>query len=126
MIVSRITSLMMLYMVLVGGCTSARMLMPTPHLYTDGNAKLFGELAPELTRTQVEILYITDRAPEAGETGKLHYGFRRSGSIAVGTTVVDLGENFTWAQLVQASLNASRIIAFETFPIRREKSELPS
>ena len=41
MMVSRIASLMMLCMVLVGGCTSARLLMPTPHLYTDGNAKLF-------------------------------------------------------------------------------------
>ena len=115
MIVSRITSLMMLCVVLVGGCTNARMLMPTPHLYTDGNAKLFGELAPELTRTQVELLYITDRAPEADETGKLQYGFRRSDSIAVGTTVVDLGENLTWAQLVQASLTHSRI---GTFPLR--------
>ncbi len=112
MIVSRATSLMLLCLVLVGGCSSSRLLMPTPHLYTDGNAKLFGELAPELTRTQVEIIYVTDRAPEVDETGKLHYGSRRSASIAVGTTIVDLGENLTWEQLVQASLIQSRIGKF--------------
>ncbi len=112
MIVSRATSLMLLCLVLVGGCSSSRLLMPTPHLYTDGKAKLFGELVPELTRTQVELIYVTDRAPEADETGKLHYGFRRSGSISVGTTVVDLGENFTWAQLVKASLTNSRLGKF--------------
>ena len=111
MLVTRLCSLLILYLIFFVGCSSQRLLMPTPHIYADGNAKLFGQLVPEFNRTQVELLYITDRAPETTDSGELHYGFHRSDSIAVGTTVVDLGEDLTWEQLVEASVTKTRINA---------------
>ncbi len=69
--------------------------MPTPNIYVDEQAALFEALPEEYTSTQVELIYVTDRAPETDEAGNLHYGFGRSNSLAVGTTVVDLGQNGT-------------------------------
>lgn len=93
----------------VYGCAEARILMPTPSLYDGGKVQVFEALAPELASTQVELLYATDRAPETDENGALRYGFGRSNSLAVGSTVVDLGENLTWKQLVNASRSRKRI-----------------
>ncbi len=56
---------------------------------------------------------MTDRAPETDEEGNLTYGFNRSNSLAVGTTVVDLGHNATWEELVAASLTLTRFGKFE-------------
>lgn len=108
MIASRTTAILLFCLVFASGCTGARLMMPTPHLYSDGNAALFGELAPELSQTRAEFIYVTDRAPETDADGKLQYGFHRSDSIAVGSAVVDLGANLTWAQLVQASVTQHR------------------
>ena len=98
---------------LVAGCTDSRTLMPTPSIYANNIAPLFGELTPELTGTQVELIYVTDRAPETDEDGNLYYGFNRSNSLAVGTTVVDLGQNASWEELVVASSSRTRFGDFE-------------
>ena len=113
MICARIPLLFLVSLMLVAGCAESRKLMPTPSLYADETAPLFGDLAPELTSTQVELIYVTDRAPETDERGNLYYGFNRSNSVAVGTTVVDLGQNATWEELVAASLTQSRFGEFE-------------
>jgi len=98
---------------LIAGCTESRLLMPTPNLYADGNEALFGDLPDEYTSTQVELIYVTDRAPETDEAGNLRYGYRRSNSLAIGTTVVDLGQNGTWTDLVEASRTNTRLGNFE-------------
>ena len=87
--------------------------MPTPNLYTDEQATLFEALAPEYASTLVELIYVTDRGPETDEDGNLRYGYNRSNSIAVGTTVVDLGQNTTWEELVEASRTQTRLSDFE-------------
>lgn len=51
--------------------------------------------------------------PEKDEAGNLRYGFGRSNSLAVGTTVVDLGENTTWRDLVRASRVRKRFGKFQ-------------
>ena len=79
MISFRPTLPFILCLVLIGGCTETRTLMPTPNLYANGQTELFGELVPELTKTQIELIYVTDRAPEVGEAGELRYGFKLSG-----------------------------------------------
>jgi esterase/lipase superfamily enzyme len=66
-----------------------------------------------VTRTQVELIYVTDRAPETDEAGNLAYGFDRSASLAAGTTVVDLGQNASWEELVAASLVPTRLSEFQ-------------
>ena len=87
--------------------------MPTPNLYTAEKATLFEALPQEYTSTLVELIYVTDRAPETDEAGNLRYGFKRSNSLAFGTTVVDLGQNTTWDDLVEASRTHTRFGDFE-------------
>ena len=87
--------------------------MPTPNLYTDGKATLFEALPREYASTLVELIYVTDRAPETDEAGNLRYGYKRSNSLAVGTTVVDLGQNATWEDLIEASRTHTRLGEFE-------------
>jgi len=98
---------------LIAGCTESRQLMPTPNLYTDEKVTLFESLPEEYASTQVELIYVTDRAPETDEAGNLRYGYNRSNSLAVGTTVVDLGQNATWKDLIGASQTHSRLGDFE-------------
>ena len=87
--------------------------MPTPNFYADEKATLFEALPQDYASTLVELIYVTDRAPETDEAGNLRYGHSRSYSLAVGTTVVDLGQNATWADLVKASRTHSRFGDFE-------------
>ena len=98
---------------LIAGCAESRQLMPTPNLYTDEKAPLFEALPEEYASTLVELIYVTDRGPETDEAGNLRYGYSRSNSLAVGTTVVDLGRNATWEDLAEASRTQSRIGAFK-------------
>jgi esterase/lipase superfamily enzyme len=98
---------------LIAGCAESRKLMPTPNLYTDETATLFEALPEEYTSPLVELIYVTDRAPETDEAGNLRYGYNRSSSLAVGTTVVDLGQNATWEELVEASRTHTRFGKFE-------------
>ena len=98
---------------LIAGCAESRQLMPTPSLYTDETATLFEALPEEYTSPLVELIYVTDRAPETDEAGNLRYGYNRSNSLAVGTTVVDLGQNATWEDLVEASRTHTRFGEFE-------------
>ncbi len=98
---------------LIVGCAESRQLMPTPNVYTDEKTTLFEALPQEYTSTQVELIYVTDRAPETDEAGNLHYGFGRSNSLAIGTTVVDLGQNMAWEDLVEASRTHTRFGDYE-------------
>ncbi len=98
---------------LIAGCAESRQLMPTPNLYTDEYATLFEALPQEYASTLVELIYVTDRVPETDEAGNLRYGYGRSNSLAVGTTVVDLGQNATWEDLVEASRTQTRVSDFE-------------
>ena len=81
--------------------------------YTDDKAALFEALPQEYANTLVELIYVTDRAPETDEGGNLRYGYNRSNSLAIGTTVVNLGHNATWEELVEASRTHTRIGDFE-------------
>ena len=98
---------------IVAGCSKARQLMPTPTIYTGEDAPLFEELPNEYTSTLAELIYVTDRAPETDENGNLSFGYKRSDSLSIGTTVVNLGQNTTWADLVEASRAESRVDDFE-------------
>ncbi len=113
MMSARVQGPILVCVLLIAGCAESRQLMPTPNLYTDEKATLFEALPEEYTSTQVELIYVTDRAPETDEAGNLHYGNNRSSSVAVGTTVVDLGQNASWEDLVEASRTHTRLGDFE-------------
>lgn len=100
--------------ILLASCSTAgRPLMPTPNVYSEGQTELFAELPDVFESTLVELLYVTDRAPETDEEGNLHYGFKRSNSLAAGITVVDLGEEVSWEDLVEASKDRTRSVDFD-------------
>jgi len=94
---------------LMTGCSGARLLMTTPNVHLDENRNFYGDLAPELENTEVQLLYITDRVPEQHEQGDLRYGYERSPSLAFGTAVVDLGVDITWDELLEASRTQRRL-----------------
>jgi esterase/lipase superfamily enzyme len=98
---------------LIAACAESRELMPTPNLYADDKATLFEALPEEYASPLVELIYVTDRAPETDEAGNLYYGYNRSNSLAVGTTVVNLGRNESWEELVEASRTNTRFGDFE-------------
>ena len=83
--------------------------MPTPNLHLETNRDFFGTLDPSLKNTEVPLFYITDRVPEQDKAGNLHYGSGRSGSLAFGKAVVDLGRDVTWKDLVEASRTQRRV-----------------
>ena len=90
------------------GCSSEWPLMPTPNVYTDPDRQVFSDLDESLQSNAVELLYATDRVPETGEDGAFGYGYDRSGSMAFGTTVVELGDDVGWEQLLDASRTGQR------------------
>ncbi len=75
MISARVHGPILACVLLIAGCAESRQLMPTPNLYTDENATLFEALPQEYASTLVELIYVTDRAPETDEAGKLRYGY---------------------------------------------------
>ena len=113
MMSARVHGPLLVCVLLIAGCAESRKLMPTPSLYTDETVTLFEALPEEYTSPFVELIYATDRVPETDEAGNLHYGYGRSNSLAVGTTVVNLGQNANWEDLVEASRTHTRIGDFE-------------
>jgi len=83
--------------------------MPTPMLYQVLDPRtFFREIPPERKRPALELLYITDRAPESDPNVALPYGEERSRSLAFGSTVVQMGEDLDWDELEQQSHLAER------------------
>ena len=90
---------------LLSGCASqTRHMMPTPNLYTGDRApELFTDLPAELQTGKMNLLYVTDRAPEVDESGVLSYGYGRSRSVAFGSAIVDIEPRMSWQELQNAS-----------------------
>jgi len=96
-------------LVLLAGCATERSLMPTPLLYQDLSPASFSrEIPPERKRPDLDLLYITDRAPETGSDAKLPYGQERSRALAFGSTTVRMGENLDWTELAKQSVSPRR------------------
>jgi esterase/lipase superfamily enzyme len=94
---------------LLSGCSTARVMMPTPNVYLEPDRDVYADLAAPLQSTEVPLFFVTDRAPERDEEGNLYYGSGRSSSLAFGTTVVDLGVDVTWEELLKASRTQQRL-----------------
>jgi len=94
---------------LLAACSGQRVLMPTPNVHVDSDSDIYTGLPEELKSTEIPLFYITDRVPETDENGNLKYGYERSASLAFGSTVVDLGDEISWQQLLDASRAGKRI-----------------
>jgi esterase/lipase superfamily enzyme len=101
------------------GCSSTRLMMPTPNLYIDSKTDPYLDLPDELKNSEVELFYLTDRLPEQDGEAGLRYGYGRSRSMALGTAVVDLGVDMTWDDLLQASRSRKR-----TQPVKMEMGKV--
>lgn len=93
-----------------GGCKGARQLMPTPNLYAQTGDDPFEGLNPALQTTDIDLLYVTDRGPIEKPDGSLTYGYARSGSIAYGKCLVQIGKDIDWETLVYQSRAPERTI----------------
>ena len=94
---------------ILAGCSGARVMMPTPNVHLDPQRDYFADLAQGLKSTEVPLFYVTDRAPEKDAQGNLRYGYNRSASVGFGTAVVDLGVDRTWEELLEASRTKKRL-----------------
>jgi esterase/lipase superfamily enzyme len=92
----------------LAACGSKFQLMPTPNLYTNPDWNPFANVPPALQGDKTSLLYITDRVPEKKTPDHSAYGFERSRSAAFGECQVQIGENESWEELVQASRSAKR------------------
>jgi len=83
--------------------------MPTPLLYQDLKPDIFiQEIPPERRRPNVDLLYITNRAPETSPDADLAYGQERSRSLIFGRTIVQMGDNLDWTELAEQSYSPQR------------------
>lgn len=94
-----------------GSAGCQQQLMPTPNIYVGGRYKLFDQLPEELTGSTIDLLYITDRAPETRKDGSLRYGYQRSPSLAFGSVLVEIGHNIDWETLVANSTASKRSVS---------------
>jgi len=91
------------------GCaTPSLMLMPTPNLYGHTSDNPFAGVPPAFRTNTVDILYLTDRAPDGEPAKDPKYGSRRSLSLAFGMTTVYIGKEMSWDDLVTVSRSAER------------------
>jgi esterase/lipase superfamily enzyme len=94
--------------VLVSGCRAPE-LAPTPNLFVRSEEDPFANVAPEFRSNEVQLYYLTDRVPECDDDGNVvRYGYERSLSIALGTCVVEIGEDLEWEALVKQSRTRQR------------------
>ena len=109
--VSRKFTLIVIGMVLLlWGCgTGPRRMMPTPNVYLNEAHDPYHALHPDLKSSEVRLFFVTDREPEQDQEGNLRYGYGRSASLAFGDAVVDLGDNFAWEDLLEASRTQERL-----------------
>lgn len=90
------------------GCSSAPKLMPTPNIYLDGSGYPEARVPEGLKTNKVDLLYVTDRAPETSKDGDLVYESVRSASLGFGSAIVEFGDGLPWEQLVEMSETSSR------------------
>ena len=99
--------LLLLAVGLLAGCPGPH-LMPTPNVDVQTQAQPFADVAPPLRTNTVDGLHATDRQPVLRDDGTLAYGSGRSFALAVGSCVVEMGQDVAWDTLVQQSQQAER------------------
>lgn len=93
---------------LLVACASTPKLMPTPNIYSNDGSYPESSVAPGLKSNEVDLLFVTDRAPETTADGTLKYGTGRSASVGFGSAVVEIGDDLSWQALVEMSEASSR------------------
>jgi esterase/lipase superfamily enzyme len=99
-----------LMVVALAGCASGpRKLMPTPSLYLPPSGEQVFELPKDARRNpNIDLLYITDRAPETSPESTLPYGQDRAKRIVFGSAEVHMVPDIDWETLREQSRLAKR------------------
>jgi len=100
---------LLLIAILLSGCGSATILMPTPNVYARATSNPFEDVPPALQNNHVDVMYLTDRVTEGKPEGGIEYGYKRSRAVAYGVATVDIGKNVSWDELVKASRSPIRL-----------------
>ncbi len=90
------------------GCSTMPELMPAPNIYVQGDGYPEQSVAQHLRSNDIDLMYVTDRAPEEASDGTLNYGTGRSASVGFGSAIVEIGNELSWQQLVQMSETSER------------------
>jgi esterase/lipase superfamily enzyme len=89
--------------VLSAGCQTPVRLMPTPVAFSAGNVDPFGSAAAEVARTDVPVLYATNRLPLI-DTAEPLFTVLPSADVRVGIAHVRIGDDqFDWETLHRLS-----------------------
>ena len=111
--------------VLAAGC-GGPVFMPTPNLYAHTPDNPFADVPPALRTNTVDVVYATDREPEGDVAKDPKYGSRRSMSLAFGTTLVRIGKDVSWDDLVAASRCTERRVSLRMSTVEtREVGRFP-
>ena len=89
--------------------------MLTPNMYVQSLSNPFAQVPPSLRTNTVDVFYATDRQPLSPKDQSLAYGYGRSPSLAFGSTVVEIGQDISWDDLVTQSREQKRS---EKLPLR--------
>jgi esterase/lipase superfamily enzyme len=94
----------------LSGCaTGPRPLMPTPLIYLPPDGQPVFDMAKQTQRSpDLDLLYITDRAPETVPDSTLPYGQERAKRIVFGSAQVRIVPPLDWAVLSEQSQLATR------------------
>lgn len=77
--------------------------MPTPNLFIEESSYSLDETSPNAESTDLDILYVTDRARAGSSDGNAVYGKSRSSAATFGKASVKLTGGKTWDNLRDAS-----------------------
>lgn len=79
---------LLVWVLALSACAGNRPLMPTPTIYSSHQHELFADSLRELQSNDVDLLYVTDRAPYKDKHNMLMYNAQRSPSLAFGSAKV--------------------------------------
>lgn len=86
---------------LLGACSSAVHLMPTPTLFTIGDSGAFAAAPLDAQSTEIEVFYATNRLA-VGPTDSRHYTRMRSDQLRLGVARLRIGDERTTLASLQA------------------------
>lgn len=91
------------------GCQT-RQLVPVPNLYGPTGNDPFVDVPVSNQGNEIDVLYLTDRIPDAYEEDYVQYGVGRSHSVAWGSAIVTMGADLDWPTLMSASRDTKRSV----------------
>ncbi len=98
---------------LLVGCYTGRSFVVAPNVFHHTNPELvFGNVPPDFQKSEMEVLYVTDRVATIEKEG-LKYGPGRAKRVAFGTAIVRLDPMPTWRELVEDSVRPDRAKNYE-------------